>query len=104
MLELQKLIQWLQGNMLPCQYKQLFGIDCPLCGFQRSLISLLEGNIKESIIQYPAMLPLILTLWIFIVLYILKLRRRKLIIQWILLLDLSIMLLNCVIRNILNSY
>ena len=39
--------------MLPCIYKQLFGISCPLCGFQRSLLCLLQGNIFDCIKFFP---------------------------------------------------
>ncbi len=96
------LIQWLKHNMLPCPYKQLLGINCPMCGFQRSLVSLFEGNIRDSVLQFPAMFPLIFTVFIFLVLLLLKIKNRKQIIQRILLLDLSIMVINCVIINILN--
>jgi hypothetical protein len=43
--------------LFPCAYKQLFGIDCPMCGFQRSFILLLEGNFRESFYLYPALIP-----------------------------------------------
>ena len=45
--------------MLPCSYKQLFDFSCPFCGFQRSMLLLLEGNIWDSIYQFPIW-PLIL--------------------------------------------
>ena len=47
--------------MLECHWKSTFGIECPGCGFQRSIQLLLEGNIWESIVQYPATLPLLFT-------------------------------------------
>jgi hypothetical protein len=43
--------------LFPCAYKQLFGIDCPMCGFQRSLLLLLRGNFRESFFMYPALVP-----------------------------------------------
>lgn len=43
--------------MLPCLFKTYFGIDCPGCGAQRSIQSLLTGNILESLALYPALLP-----------------------------------------------
>lgn len=45
--------------MLPCAYKSLFGIDCPACGIQRSLLALLKGDFRESFFIYP---PLIFVL------------------------------------------
>ena len=53
------MFSWLENNMLPCAYKSLFGIDCPTCGIQRSLLFLLKGNFQDSFIAYP---PLIFVL------------------------------------------
>jgi len=55
------MIGWFERHMLPCAYKQLFGIDCPVCGFQRSFIALLKGDWKESFFLYPATVPILLT-------------------------------------------
>ncbi len=96
------LILWLKNHLLPCPYKQIFGIECPVCGFQRSFISLLEGNISDSILQFPAMFPLIITSVLFLVFYLFKTQNRKLIIQKVLLFDLSIMIISCLVKNILN--
>ena len=56
----QKLIHWLESHSLTCQFYQQYHIKCPGCGFQSALISLLKGNILESIQTYPAILPLCL--------------------------------------------
>ena len=53
------MISWFQNHMLPCAYKQLFGIDCPVCGLQRSLLAFVQGNFIESFKTYP---PLIFVL------------------------------------------
>ena len=47
---------WLHFYLLPCPLKQLTGYDCPGCGFQRSLIALMEGRFLDSIQIYPATL------------------------------------------------
>jgi hypothetical protein len=52
--------QWLQNHLLTCPFKKLTGIDCPGCGFQRSVIALMQGNLNESLHYYPATIPLIL--------------------------------------------
>jgi hypothetical protein len=52
---------WLQNHLIPCPFKKLTGIDCPGCGFQRSIIALLKGDIHESIHLYPAAIPLLIT-------------------------------------------
>lgn len=56
----QKLIHWLESHSLACQFYQNYHIKCPGCGFQSAFISLLKGNILESIQTYPAILPLCL--------------------------------------------
>lgn len=53
------MFSWLESHMLPCMYKQLFGIDCPLCGAQRSLAAALKGNFAESFFLYPPLLPVL---------------------------------------------
>lgn len=56
---LNQLIEWLESKMSPCFYKDNFGVECPGCGFQRSFIELLKGNIVESIKLYPALIPML---------------------------------------------
>jgi hypothetical protein len=45
--------------MLPCAYKYFFGIDCPICGAQRSMLLLLQGNFIESFKMYPPLIFLL---------------------------------------------
>jgi hypothetical protein len=52
--------QWLQGHLLPCPFKYFTGIDCPGCGFQRSVIALLHGDLHGSFALYPPAIPLLL--------------------------------------------
>ena len=42
------ILSWLQVHLLSFPSKSLFGIDCPGCGLQRSLIELLEGDLGGS--------------------------------------------------------
>jgi hypothetical protein len=51
-------IQWLQNHLLACPFKQLTGIDCPGCGFQRSVLALARGQLGQSLQLYPATIPL----------------------------------------------
>lgn len=46
---------------MPCAYRDFFGIDCPFCGSQRSLLLLLQGRFRESFLLFPALLPLAVT-------------------------------------------
>lgn len=53
---------WLQTFLLPCPFKAVTGIDCPGCGFQRSLNTLFQGNWTESYELYPPTIPLLVVL------------------------------------------
>ena len=53
------LIHWLEAHLLSCPYKAGLGMDCPGCGFQRSVIALLKGEFAESFLLYPALLPIL---------------------------------------------
>ncbi|WP_239986483.1 DUF2752 domain-containing protein [Arenibacter catalasegens] len=50
----------LENYMLPCMNKQIFGIECPGCGIQRSISYLLDGNFIDALKIYPAIYTLIL--------------------------------------------
>src|ERR1700759_4186188 len=52
---------WLQHHLLSCPFKALFGFDCPGCGFQRSCLALLQGDVKNSLLLYPATVPILIT-------------------------------------------
>lgn len=50
---------WLQHHLLTCPFKLYFSIDCPGCGFQRSVIALAQGDLLTSVKLFPATLPII---------------------------------------------
>lgn len=52
----------LEDYMLPCLNKQLFGIDCPGCGMQRSIDLLLHGEFVAAFEMYPAIYPILVLL------------------------------------------
>ena len=53
-------IGWLQDHLLPCPFKYLTGLDCPGCGFQRSVLALFKGDIQQSFSFYPPTIPLLI--------------------------------------------
>ena len=53
-------LSWLQNHLLRCPFKYLTGIDCPGCGFQRSLLALLNGDLHKSLSLYPSTIPLLI--------------------------------------------
>ncbi|MEO9513819.1 MAG: DUF2752 domain-containing protein [Flavobacteriaceae bacterium] len=44
--------------MLPCLSKRVFGIECPGCGFQRSIHLLFHGEFVAAFKMYPAIYPI----------------------------------------------
>ena len=88
------LTEWLERHQSPCSWKQAFGVDCPGCGMQRSLIELLKGNIAESIAVYPALLPMII-LFLFTALHLIfNFRKGALIIKILFIFTVSIMFIH----------
>jgi len=55
-------VNWLQNYLIPCPFKKLTGIDCPGCGFQRSMLALLQGDLGKSFSLYPATIPFLFAL------------------------------------------
>lgn len=55
----QNLINWLENHLVTCSFQEHFGIACPGCGLQSSLLALLKGDIWESILLYPALIPML---------------------------------------------
>lgn len=44
----------MEDYMLPCLFKQTFGIDCKGCGIQRSIAFLLKGQFENAFYMFPA--------------------------------------------------
>lgn len=49
----------LEDHMLPCMHKAVFGVDCPGCGMQRSVLMLLKGDFWGAFEMYPGIYPMI---------------------------------------------
>jgi hypothetical protein len=48
--------------MLPCLNKKLFGVECPGCGLQRSVVLLFKGDFLGAFHMYPAIYPIVIVL------------------------------------------
>jgi hypothetical protein len=95
-----RLISWLEAHQHSCPFKEQFGIDCPGCGLQRSIIELLKGNILESIILYPALLP-VMTMFGFLALHLLfRFRHGALILKIMFIFNISLIALNYIYKLI----
>jgi len=96
----EQLIHWLENHLQPCIYKQYLGIECLGCGFQRSVIALLKGNIWESIMLYPGLIPMILLFLMLILHLIFHFKNGAVMLKYIFIADMSIILINYIIKII----
>ncbi|NQZ36868.1 MAG: DUF2752 domain-containing protein [Crocinitomicaceae bacterium] len=69
--------------MINCSWKAQFGVDCLTCGFQRSFLSLMRGDIVESFLQFPATIPFLACVIFLIAHLIFKFRQGP---RWIIVL------------------
>ncbi|RZA03506.1 MAG: DUF2752 domain-containing protein [Sphingobacteriaceae bacterium] len=92
------MIHWLQHYLLPCPFKYLTGIDCPGCGFQRSVIELMQGNIKQSFILYPPAMPILLVLIYYASTKVFKLQQKSIRLKPLLIIVACIIMLSYTIK------
>jgi hypothetical protein len=52
-------LQWLDAHLLTCPSRKFLHLECPGCGFQRSVLALLGGDWAGSFRLYPATFPLL---------------------------------------------
>ncbi len=86
--------------MLPCPIHKLTGFDCPGCGMQRAAIELLYGNIWESILYYPALLPLIFMFAFLSLHLIFKIKNGAKILKYLFIFNAIIIFVNYIIKFI----
>lgn len=65
----------LEQFMLPCVSKLIFGLDCPGCGMQRSLVMLIQGNFSGAFKMFPAIFTTVL-FFLFVGLHFIDKRRN----------------------------
>ena len=51
--------------LFPCAYKQIFGLSCPMCGFQRAVLLMYDGKIWDGICRFPPMVAFVVALLFF---------------------------------------
>lgn len=59
MFRIADILPWLEKHMLACPSKKWLHIECPGCGFQRSMLALFRGELGYSLALYPATIPLL---------------------------------------------
>ena len=89
----------LEDYMLPCIWKQSFGVDCMGCGMQRSLILVLQGEFTAAFYMYPAIYSLIF-MFGFLVLHLkFKFTKGHKILLGLFILNISIIAVNFLIKT-----
>jgi len=88
------MIEFLEKNMFDCFWVKTFGVKCPGCGFQRSIIFLLEGDFKSSLITYPSLIPAIILIFYLILHLIFKFKNGHKWILFVFIITVSIMIIN----------
>lgn len=90
----------IEKYMLPCFTKQFFGVDCPGCGLQRSLLFLINGEFVEAFKMYPAIYPMILLFSFLILSKTLKLKYSNIITNVLMVTTVAGILINYVLKFI----
>jgi hypothetical protein len=76
------LLYWYENYQWPCFFKKLTGVDCPGCGFQRSLMLLIQGKFTASFFMYPPLIGILLTFLLLVVTAVRKSKKNQLMIQY----------------------
>ncbi|MFB6306028.1 MAG: DUF2752 domain-containing protein [Flavobacteriales bacterium] len=58
----QNIIEFIKHNMQQCSFLEYLGMPCPGCGIQRSVLLLVKGEFLNSLIMYPALIPIFILL------------------------------------------
>lgn len=94
------LVNWLEDHQGVCMYKKFLGIECPGCGMQRSFVALLRGNVWESLILFPALIPL-LSMFVFLALHLIfKYKNGAKILTWWFILNTAIIVVSYIVKMI----
>jgi len=97
---LNKIITFLENNLLSCSWKEYLNQECMGCGMQRAIIFLLKGEFIESFKMYPALFTLII-MFVYLGMH-LKFNYQKghLILRYLFIINVIIILVNYIIKFI----
>lgn len=91
---------WLEEHALACPIKSATGINCPGCGMQRAFILLLRGEFVESVVMYPPLIPVIITLGVLGWHLVSRRPRGAFIVMWSFIVTMSIVTVSFVINQV----
>lgn len=100
---LNKVITWAESHMGTCRFHQETNLACPGCGLQRAVIALLKGDLVESFLLFPALLPL-LAMFIFLGVHLMfRLKHGALVLKIMYISNVSIIIINYIIKLAFNQ-
>ena len=85
-----------------CSFHEHTQLACPGCGLQRALIALLKGELVESILLFPALIPLLVMFSFLGVHLVFKLRHGALALKIMYIANVSIILVDFIIKLIIH--
>ena len=92
------IVSFLEDNMLSCQWKQQFGVECIGCGMQRSILHLLKGEFVEAFFMYPAIYTLI-AMFGFLLLHLkFDFKQGHKVLLYLFIINIAIMLINYILK------
>lgn len=95
------MIDWLEQHLSPCFFKLHFNIECPGCGMQRSFISLLKGDVVESLHYHIGLIPFIITIILLIAQLIFKHEKGGKWVMWAFITTTAITIIQYIIKQII---
>lgn len=87
-----------EDYLLPCLNKQMFGVECPGCGIQRSLVLLSKGEFVEAFKMYPAIYTLLLLALFILLNFKMKFKNSKRIIVTLAIINVLIIVISYFIK------
>lgn len=89
-----KIINFLEENMLSCSWQKYLNQECMGCGMQRALIHLFKGEFIESFKMYPALLTLFIMFAYLIVHLKFNFKKGHLVLRYLFYINVIIILVN----------
>lgn len=91
---------WLENHLLSCPSKSYFAIDCPGCGFQRSILYLLDGDISLSWSIYPPTIFILCTVFLLLLHLVFKLQSGHIFIKFSFIITTIVIAINYIFKII----
>lgn len=88
---------------MSCFYKNQLGVECPGCGMQRSMAELLRGNLAESLLLFPALIPIVFMITFLILHLIFNYRNGAAILKYSFIFTASVIVVHYVSKIIING-